>query len=90
MYLVYLGLIRVSCKIEFQHWLFWIKMTFKVSGCGAVDTPVASVTRGPGFESSHQQILLYHLVGLEVPRLSAINTSLVQLIMFGYVQVMQE
>ena len=83
-------LIRVSCKLEFQQWLSWIKITFKGRSCGTVDSAVASVTRGLGFESSHHQIILNHLVGLEVPRLSAINTSLVQLIMFGYVQVMQE
>ena len=28
------------------------------SGCGAVGRPVASDTRGPGFESSHRQLLL--------------------------------
>ena len=28
------------------------------SGCGAVGRAVASVTRGPGFESSHRQLLL--------------------------------
>ena len=28
------------------------------SGCGVVDRGVASDTRGPGFESSHRQLLL--------------------------------
>ena len=28
------------------------------SGCGAVGRAVASNTRGPGFESSHRQLLL--------------------------------
>ena len=28
------------------------------SGCGAVGRAVASDTRGPGFESSHRQLLL--------------------------------
>ena len=30
----------------------------KGSGCGAVGRAVASNTRGPGFESSHRQLLL--------------------------------
>ena len=39
------------------------KMNYKVtrtlgSGCGAVGRAVASDTRGPGFESSHRQLLL--------------------------------
>ena len=29
-----------------------------VSGCGTVGNAVASDTRGPGFESSHRQLLL--------------------------------
>ena len=29
-----------------------------ISGCGVVGRGVASDTRGPGFESSHQQLLL--------------------------------
>ena len=31
------------------------------SGCGTVDSTVASDTRGPGFESSHRQLLLFNL-----------------------------
>ena len=33
-------------------------ITEKGSGCGAVGRAVASETRGPGFESSHLQLLL--------------------------------
>ena len=31
------------------------------SGCGAVGRAVAYDTRGPGFESSHRQLLFEHL-----------------------------
>ena len=34
------------------------KCWLKGSGCGAVGRVVASCTRGPGFESSHRQLLL--------------------------------
>ena len=34
----------------------WVKVVG--SGCGAIGRAVASNTRGPGFESSHRQLLL--------------------------------
>ena len=33
-------------------------ISFEGSGCGAVGRAVASDTRGPGFKSSHRQLLL--------------------------------
>ena len=38
------------------------------SGCGAVGRVVASDTRGPGFESSHRQLLLNSYLLLTVCR----------------------
>ena len=38
-----------------QHW--WVNTNQLGSGCGAVGRAVASNTRGPGFESSHWQLL---------------------------------
>ena len=36
-------------------------MTILGSGCGAVGRAVTYDTRGPGFESSHRQLLFEHL-----------------------------
>ena len=36
----------------------WLWRSWKGSGRGAVGRAVASNTRGPGFESSHRQLLL--------------------------------
>ena len=44
--------------IHFYRKKFWSNIPFAGSGCGAVDRAVASNTRGPGFESSHRQLLL--------------------------------
>ena len=38
------------------------------SGCGTVGRAVASNTRGPGFESSHRQLLLNNYLLLTVCR----------------------
>ena len=38
--------------------IYTYKHLDKGSGCGAVGRVVASDTRGPGFESSHRQLLL--------------------------------
>ena len=43
-------------------------MYYMGSGCGAVGKAVASGTRGPGFESSHPQLLLNIYLLLTVSR----------------------
>ena len=44
--------LRLTCKLHTQ------ERKVAKSGCGTVDKAIASGPRGPGFESSHQEILL--------------------------------
>ena len=52
------NLYHIHCKVCISLEGQIIRVGTGGSGCGAVGRAVASDTRGPGFESSHQQLLL--------------------------------
>ena len=52
---------RTFYKYKLTSYSAEVTSVIKGSGCGAVGRAVAYDTRGPGFESSHRQLLFEHL-----------------------------